>query len=152
MKNIDFNHSFNFQDYLLYKTLNGKIANCRLQSHQISFLFLQIRKSNQSEELSIFQQSTVQIRTLNQSEANCMLPNIMNIQLNDDYSNLDFFRISAKSGLFSTMVIFLVDELFHLGFSPKGQLISEEFFTIVFKYIHTPNIRRKDLQLNFCPK
>ena len=76
----------------------------------------------------------------------------MNIQLNDDYSNLDFFRISAKSGLFSTMVIFLVDELFHLGFSPKGQLISEEFFTIVFKYIHTPNIRRKDLQLNFCPK
>ena len=130
---------------------------CRLQSHQwkidkISFSFLQIRKSNQSEELSIFQQSTVQIRTLNQSEANCILPNIMNIQLNDDYSNLDFFRISVKSGLFSTMVIFLVDELFHLGFSPKGQLISEEFFTIVFKYIHTPNIRRKDLQLNFCPK
>ena len=55
----------------------------------------------------------------------------MNFRLNDEYPNLDYFRIAVKSGLLSTMVIFLAFEVFHL--SPVGQLISEVFF-LVFKH------------------
>ena len=51
----------------------------------------------------------------------------MNFRLNDEYPNLDYFRIAVKSGLLSTMAIFLAMEVFHL--SPKGQLISEVFFS-----------------------
>merc|ERR550534_3126653 len=39
----------------------------------------------------------------------------MNFRINDEYPNLDYFRIVAKSGLLSTMVIFLAFEVFHLS-------------------------------------